>query len=99
MTYTSLQVTHEAGVAELTLVSKRGALGPVFWQELPAALSEIKEARAVLLRSGEDFSVGLDLVQTAPLLSASRERPEGFFELLSPCRRPSKRSRTFRCRW
>lgn len=83
MAYTTLSVQH-GEVAELTFTTKRGALPPAFWRELPAALRDLAGARAVILRGAlADFSVGLDLVQTAPVLAATQEKREDFFALLS----------------
>lgn len=82
MTFSSLELTRDGPLAELTLTGKRGALGPDFWRELPAALQGLPGVRALIVRGGPDFSVGLDLVRTAPLLAEVRREPDGFWTLL-----------------
>lgn len=84
MPYTTLELTQCGDTAELTFLTKRGALGPAFWRELPAALSEVMDARAIVLRgAGDTFSVGLDLNATAPVLAEALKEPSLFLHLLS----------------
>ncbi len=84
MPYSTLEVTPRGDTAEIGFLTKRGALGPAFWRELPAALNEVTDARAVVLRgAGDTFSVGLDLNETAPLLAGALGETPHFLRLLA----------------
>ena len=76
-TYQSLSTTTKNGVLTLTLLGpgKGNAMGPAFWDELPAAIDEISQMDdilAVIVRgSGKHFSYGLDLNDMMPKLTAA----------------------------
>ncbi len=80
-------------VATLWLANpdRRNAMGPEFWDELPAAvtaLADDERVRAVVLAAkGPHFSVGLDLVRMAaqlgPVLSGGQAKERlGLFDLI-----------------
>ncbi|MBK8171840.1 MAG: crotonase/enoyl-CoA hydratase family protein [Sandaracinaceae bacterium] len=81
MSYRSLTVENQDGIAKVTLVGpgKGNAMGPDFWREMPLAfraLSEDESVRVIVLRgSGDHFSYGLDLMammtELGPLLSGA----------------------------
>lgn len=66
-TYDVLRIEREGHVATLWLASptRRNAMGPAFWDELPRAMQELgadDEVRAIVLAAeGDHFTVGLDL--------------------------------------
>ena len=72
MTYESVSLARSGEVARLTITSKMGSMGPAFWREFPLALSELGDARALILRGVGLFSAGLDVkanaAQIAPVL-------------------------------
>jgi enoyl-CoA hydratase len=76
MIYQSLTITHTNGVATLTLTGpgKGNAMGPEFWDELPAVMDELtadSAVRVVVVRgSGEHFSYGLDVARMLPRIGA-----------------------------
>lgn len=79
MPFSTLSLAVEGEVAVLRLSTRRGALPPAFWRELPAALGQLQGARALLVTgAGADFSTGLDLAATAPLIAEVAARPGGF---------------------
>jgi enoyl-CoA hydratase len=67
MSYEFFEIERRGHTATLWLnrPEKRNALGPAFWNELPAAIGELERddaVRAVVLAGrGRDFTVGLDL--------------------------------------
>ena len=71
----SLKIDIDASthVATLSLIGpgKGNAMGPEFWEEMPAAIAELDahdDVRAIILRgSGKQFTYGLDLPRSAPL--------------------------------
>lgn len=82
MTYTTIAVT-TGEVAHLRLASKRGSLPPEFWEELPRALRELRGCRALVIAGeGGDFSVGLDLARTAPVLAGVLRNRTDFLDLV-----------------
>lgn len=82
MTYTTIAVT-TGEVAHLRLVAKRGSLPPEFWEELPRALRDVRGCRALVVAGeGADFSVGLDLVRTAPVLAGVLRTRTDFLDLV-----------------
>ena len=96
MAYTTLDITPRGDTAEISFLTKRGALGPNFWHELPAALSEVPDARALVLRgAGDTFSVGLDLNATAPVLSEALADTPRFLRLLAEMQRAVEALATF----
>ncbi|ADV68726.1 enoyl-CoA hydratase-related protein [Deinococcus maricopensis] len=83
MTSTTVHVARSGPVATLTLASKRGAFGPAFWRDLPAALADLGDARALIIRGqAGTFSVGLDLHQTAPIIAAALPQDGEFLRLV-----------------
>lgn len=78
MTYESLSLARSGQVATLTLTHPKGAFGPATWREVPRALSELGEARALIVRGARAFSVGLDLRATAPLIAPALGDPAKF---------------------
>lgn len=74
-TYQSLAFANADGVLSVTLLGpgKGNAMGPEFWEELPAAMDEIdrmSDVRCVLFRgSGEHFSYGLDVARMLPRIA------------------------------
>ena len=89
-----LSIETDGGVATLWLdrPEKRNALGPAFWADLPRAveaMAEDPELRAVVVAAkGPHFTVGLDLVAMAGLLS-----PPGGASPPEDGRRPSMAAR------
>ncbi|PYE54233.1 enoyl-CoA hydratase-related protein [Deinococcus yavapaiensis] len=82
MTYTTIAVT-TGEIAHLRLASKRGSLPPEFWEELPRALQELRGSRVLVITGeGTDFSVGLDLVRTAPVLAGVLRNRTDFLDLV-----------------
>ncbi|GGK29367.1 enoyl-CoA hydratase [Deinococcus malanensis] len=61
MTLQSVSLTRRGETATLTLVTKKGTLGPTFWREMPAVLEELSRSRVVVVRGQDLFSAGLDL--------------------------------------
>ena len=84
MPYQSLSLTRAGAVATLTLTSKMGSLGPVSWAELPRALNELEDVRALILRGETVFSAGLDVGATAPQLAPALGDPEAFAAVVAP---------------
>ncbi|GAA5513488.1 short-chain-enoyl-CoA hydratase [Deinococcus carri] len=69
MTFESLRLSHAGQVATLTFTHPKGAFGPATWREVPLALSELGEARALVVRGERAFSTGLDLKATTPVIA------------------------------
>ncbi len=83
MAFTTLSLTFTEEVARLALTTRRGALPPDFWRELNAALKQLRGARALIVTGGgPDFSVGLDLKATAPVIADLMPRPGAFVGLV-----------------
>jgi len=81
MSYEFFEIEKRGHTATLWLnrPEKRNALGPAFWNELPAAMSELErdtDVRAVVLAGrGRDFTVGLDLkAMSGGLFDGDRSR-------------------------
>lgn len=70
--------------ATLSITTKMGSLGPVFWEEFSQALTLLSESRVLVLRGGQNFSAGLDLKATLPLLAHALSSPEAFEALVAP---------------
>lgn len=74
-TYQSLAFAEADGVLAVTLLGpgKGNAMGPEFWEELPAAMDEIdrmSDVRCVVFRgSGDHFSYGLDVARMLPRIA------------------------------
>ncbi len=75
-TYQSLTLALSNGVMTVSLLGpgKGNAMGPEFWDELPAAMNAIAEmpdVRCIVFRgSGDHFSYGLDVARMLPGISA-----------------------------
>ncbi len=65
MNFETLRLTREGEVATLTIVSKKGSMGPTFWPELQRATAALGDARVLILRGQELFSAGLDVKASA----------------------------------
>lgn len=78
MTYKSVRLTHAGEVATLTIVSKKGGLGPSFWAEMPRVLAELDTARVLILRGEEVFSAGLDVRASAAQIIPALGDPAAF---------------------
>jgi enoyl-CoA hydratase/carnithine racemase len=81
MSYEFFEIEKRGHTATLWLnrPEKRNALGPAFWNELPAAMGELErdaDVRAVVLAGrGRDFTVGLDLkAMSGGLFDGERSR-------------------------
>lgn len=61
----SVTLTHKGEVATLTITSKKGTMGPAFWQQVPLALANLGNARVLIIRGEELFSAGLDIKASA----------------------------------
>ncbi|MFC4427860.1 enoyl-CoA hydratase-related protein [Deinococcus navajonensis] len=82
MSFQSVNLTRMGETVTLTLVTKKGTLGPGFWREMPAVLRELSDARAVILRGQELFSAGLDLHATGPQILPLLGDQAGFTALV-----------------
>jgi enoyl-CoA hydratase len=75
----TLERKDHVAVLWLDRPEKRNALGPAFWEDLPRAMAAVgddPDLRVVVIAAkGPHFSVGLDLVAMAGVLSGGGERP------------------------
>ncbi|WP_309569582.1 enoyl-CoA hydratase-related protein [Deinococcus sp.] len=78
MTYQSVKLTRAGGVATLTITSKKGSMGPAFWQDVPHALADLGGARVLIVRGEEMFSAGLDVKASAASIGATLGDPVKF---------------------
>jgi enoyl-CoA hydratase len=75
-TYQSLAIDEDDGVLTVSLLGpgKGNAMGPEFWEELPAAMDEISrmpDVRCLVFRgSGDHFSYGLDVARMMPRIAS-----------------------------
>ena len=75
-TYQSLALNETDGVLTVSLLGpgKGNAMGPEFWEELPAAMDEINGmagVRCIVFRgSGDHFSYGLDVGRMMPRIAS-----------------------------
>ena len=75
-TYQSLAIDEDDGVLIVSLLGpgKGNAMGPEFWEELPAAMDEIgrlPNVRCLVFRgSGDHFSYGLDVSRMMPSIAS-----------------------------
>ena len=75
--YESLSIEVKDNVAQVTLLGpgKGNAMGPAFWEEMPAVFADLDadpEVRAIVLTgSGKNFSYGLDLIAMGDTLSST----------------------------
>ncbi|AWN22310.1 enoyl-CoA hydratase [Deinococcus irradiatisoli] len=84
MTYESIRLAFTGEVATLTIVSKKGSMGPVFWREVVQALPELAAARALIIRGEELFSAGLDVNASAQGIGESLGDREKFRAQVAP---------------
>ena len=70
-------------VSTLTITSKMGSFGPAFWEEAARALTELGDARVLIVRGEQVFSAGLDVGATLPGLSAALGNPQAFRALVA----------------
>lgn len=71
MTFETLSLTSRGEVATLTIVSKKGSMGPQFWAELTRVPAQLGAARVLIVRGRELFSAGLDLKASSAGLEAA----------------------------
>ena len=65
MTFETLSLTFAGEVATLTIVSKKGSMGPVFWAEMAHLPALLSAARVLIVRGQKLFSAGLDVKASA----------------------------------
>lgn len=65
-------------VATLTLSAKMGSLGPQFWPQAAPTLHDLGDARVLILRGEQVFSVGLDLAASSAATLPALGNPELF---------------------
>ncbi|GAA4009039.1 enoyl-CoA hydratase-related protein [Deinococcus rubellus] len=80
----SIRLTSQGEVATLTIVSKKGSMGPVFWREMAEALPQLGSARALIIRGEELFSAGLDVKSSAQSIGESLGNLEKFRAQVAP---------------
>ncbi len=86
MAYEVFDVERTDGVSTLWLANptRRNAMGPRFWDELPRAMAELgddADTRVVLLAArGEHFTVGLDLAAMGGTIAGAAEPTSGAAE-------------------
>jgi methylglutaconyl-CoA hydratase len=78
MTYNTLQLTHDSGIATITLnrPEKRNAISFELVKELMAALDEIEKSSSnvlIITGSGKAFCAGMDLEELKSLLGKTHE--------------------------
>ena len=84
MSEQSVRLTFAGEVATLTIVSKKGSMGPVFWREMAEALPQLAQARALIIRGEELFSAGLDVKASAQSIGESLGNLEKFRAQVAP---------------
>ncbi|WP_407569705.1 enoyl-CoA hydratase-related protein [Deinococcus altitudinis] len=84
MTSETLSLTFTGEVATLTIVSKKGSMGPQFWAEMVQALPRLSAARVLIVRGQELFSAGLDVKASAAGLQESLGNQELFRAQVAP---------------
>ena len=94
-----LSIERDGHVATLWLdrAEARNAMGPAFWDELPLAMGELSDDRAVravvIAARGPHFSVGLDLKAMAGMLTGADDADE------APARGERERACPVNPRW
>ncbi len=89
-----LTIERDGPVATLWLdrPEARNAMGPSFWDDLPIAMAELSDDRAVrcvvVAAKGPHFSVGLDLKAMAGLLAGGGDPADGAASAAGDGRRP-----------
>ncbi len=84
MSEQSVRLAFTGEVATLTIVSKKGSMGPVFWREMAEALPQLAQARALIIRGEELFSAGLDVKSSAQSIGESLGDLEKFRAQVAP---------------
>lgn len=90
-----LTIEHDGPVATLWLdrPEARNAMGPPFWNDLPIAMAELSDERAVrcvvVAAKGPHFSVGLDLKAMAGLLAGGGDPADGAASAAGDGRKPA----------
>ncbi|MFB9995065.1 enoyl-CoA hydratase/isomerase family protein [Deinococcus oregonensis] len=73
----AVRLSQSAGVATLTFTHPKAAFGPHTWLETAQALTQLGNARVLIVRGERHFSVGLDVKATAPSIAAALGQPTG----------------------
>lgn len=87
MTFETLSLTHAGEVATLTIISKKGSMGPQFWTELVQAQAQLGAARVLIVRGQELFSAGLDVKASAASIGGALGNRELFRAQVAPMHR------------
>ncbi len=84
MNFETLSLTFAGEVATLTIVSRKGSMGPLFWAEMVRAQVELGSARVLIVRGQELFSAGLDVKASAAGIEAALGNVELFRAQVAP---------------
>jgi enoyl-CoA hydratase len=84
MTFETLSLTFAGEVATLTIVSKKGSMGPVFWAEMAQVPALLHAARVLIVRGQELFSAGLDVKASSATLQQALGNRELFRAQVAP---------------
>ena len=87
MNFETLSLTFTGEVATLTIVSRKGSMGPQFWAEVPQALAQLGTARVLIVRGQELFSAGLDVKASAAGIEAALGDVQLFRAQVAPMHR------------
>ena len=87
MNFETLSLTFTGEVATLTIVSRKGSMGPTFWAEMVRAQTELGAARVLIVRGQELFSAGLDVKASAAGLEAALGDVQLFRAQVAPMHR------------
>ncbi|WP_420597124.1 enoyl-CoA hydratase-related protein [Deinococcus sp.] len=84
MNHETVRLTFAGEVATLTIISKKGVMGPTFWREMSEMLPQLGSARALIVRGEELFSAGLDVKASAQGLSEALGHRDRFRAQVAP---------------
>ncbi|TSA87846.1 enoyl-CoA hydratase [Deinococcus detaillensis] len=84
MSHQTVRLTSQGEVATLTIISKKGSMGPLFWHEMAEVLPQLAQARALIIRGEELFSAGLDVKASAQSIGESLGNLEKFRAQVAP---------------
>ena len=84
MNFETLRLTFAGEIATLTIISKKGSMGPQFWAEVPQALAQLGAARVLIVRGQELFSAGLDIRASGQDIGAALGDVERFRAQVAP---------------
>ncbi|AZI42918.1 enoyl-CoA hydratase [Deinococcus psychrotolerans] len=84
MSHQTVRLTSQGEVATLTIISKKGSMGPTFWREMAEVLPQLAQARALIIRGEELFSAGLDVKASAQSIGESLGNLEKFRAQVAP---------------